>query len=39
LLEEGRAVEGDVRLDDLANGFFLGNAVRGLMPARLLGQG
>ena len=39
LLEEGRAVEGEVRLDDLANGFFLGNAVRGLMPARLLGQG
>ncbi|MFD2783058.1 aminotransferase class IV [Novosphingobium pokkalii] len=39
LLEEGRAVEGEVRLEDLADGFFLGNAVRGLMPARLLGQG
>ncbi len=39
LLEEGRAVEGEVRLEDLAQGFFLGNALRGLMPARLLGQG
>ena len=35
LLEEGRAVEGDLRAADLANGFFLGNAVRGLVPARL----
>jgi para-aminobenzoate synthetase/4-amino-4-deoxychorismate lyase len=39
LLDEGRAVEGDVTLDDLAQGFFIGNALRGLMPARLLGQG
>ncbi|NKJ40570.1 aminodeoxychorismate synthase component I [Novosphingobium sp. SG720] len=39
LLDEGRAVEGDVTLDDLAPGFFIGNALRGLIPARLLGQG
>lgn len=37
LIEEGRAVEADVRLDDLANGFFIGNALRGLIPARLIG--
>jgi len=35
LLEEGRAVEADVTLDDLAEGFFIGNALRGLMPAVL----
>ncbi|MET0181155.1 MAG: aminodeoxychorismate synthase component I [Novosphingobium sp.] len=37
LLDEGRAREAELRLDDLAGGFFLGNAVRGLLPARLLG--
>ncbi|WP_068071076.1 aminodeoxychorismate synthase component I [Novosphingobium lentum] len=37
LIDEGRAVEGEVRLDDLAGGFFIGNALRGLIPARLLG--
>ena len=37
LIDAGRAIEGDVRLDDLANGFHIGNALRGLMPARLLG--
>jgi para-aminobenzoate synthetase/4-amino-4-deoxychorismate lyase len=36
LLEEGRAVEGEVTLGDLAGGFFIGNATRGLLPARLL---
>jgi para-aminobenzoate synthetase/4-amino-4-deoxychorismate lyase len=36
LIEKGEAVEGDVRMDDLAGGFLLGNSVRGLMPARLL---
>ncbi|GAB5348541.1 aminodeoxychorismate synthase component I [Alteriqipengyuania sp. 357] len=36
LLAEGRAVEGELTLDDLAEGFFLGNALRGLMPARLV---
>ena len=35
LLESGRAVEGAVRPSDLAGGFFLGNALRGLIPARL----
>ncbi|MEM8694892.1 MAG: aminodeoxychorismate synthase component I [Pseudomonadota bacterium] len=35
LIEEGRAVEGDLRRDDLADGFLIGNAVRGLMRARL----
>ncbi|HYD14723.1 MAG TPA: aminodeoxychorismate synthase component I [Allosphingosinicella sp.] len=35
LLDEGRAVEGDLKPADLADGFFLGNAVRGLVPARL----
>lgn len=37
LIEEGRAVEADLRLDDLTNGFFIGNALRGLIPARLIG--
>jgi len=37
LLESGRAVEGDVTMDDLEAGFFIGNALRGLMPAKLLG--
>ncbi|MEW4449295.1 aminodeoxychorismate synthase component I [Qipengyuania sp. JC766] len=35
LLESGRAVEADLTLDDLAGGFLLGNAVRGLMAARI----
>ncbi|MES2986682.1 MAG: aminodeoxychorismate synthase component I [Pseudomonadota bacterium] len=33
LLESGRAVEGDLTPADLENGFFLGNAVRGLVAA------
>ncbi len=36
LLDEGRAVEAALTLDDLAPGFLIGNALRGLMPARLL---
>ena len=36
LIEQGRAVEADLRLDDLAGGFFIGNALRGLIPAELL---
>lgn len=36
LIDADKAVEGDVRLADLAEGFLLGNALRGLMPARLL---
>jgi len=38
LIAQGRAVEGDLSLDDLSGGFFIGNALRGLIPARLLGQ-
>jgi para-aminobenzoate synthetase / 4-amino-4-deoxychorismate lyase len=33
LIEAGQAVETDLRLDDLAGGFLLGNSVRGLFPA------
>ncbi|MEL7691818.1 aminodeoxychorismate synthase component I [Citromicrobium bathyomarinum] len=36
LIAEGRAVEGEVTLDDLSDGFFIGNALRGLMRARLI---
>ncbi|WP_375380658.1 aminodeoxychorismate synthase component I [uncultured Sphingomonas sp.] len=35
LIEEGRAVEAELRAEDLAGGFFVGNALRGLMPATL----
>jgi para-aminobenzoate synthetase/4-amino-4-deoxychorismate lyase len=35
LIEAGRAKEADVRPEDLANGFFIGNAIRGILPARL----
>ena len=34
LLVEGRAVEAMLTADDLNDGFFIGNALRGLMPAR-----
>ena len=37
LIEQGRAREADLTLDDLAAGFLLGNALRGLFPATLLG--
>lgn len=36
LIERGLAREADLRLEDLGNGFFIGNALRGLIPARLL---
>jgi para-aminobenzoate synthetase/4-amino-4-deoxychorismate lyase len=36
LIATGRAVEGPVRRVDLAGGFFIGNAVRGLCPATLV---
>jgi para-aminobenzoate synthetase/4-amino-4-deoxychorismate lyase len=36
LLESGKAREGAVLLADLAGDFFIGNALRGLMPARML---
>jgi para-aminobenzoate synthetase/4-amino-4-deoxychorismate lyase len=35
LLAEGRAQEAELTLADLADGFFIGNALRGLIPARL----
>ena len=34
LIEKGRAVESHLRLADLASGFFIGNSLRGLIPAR-----
>jgi len=36
LLDAGRAVEAELTLEDLKDGFLIGNALRGLMPARLL---
>ena len=36
LLDEGRAEEADLALADLADGFLIGNATRGLMAARLV---
>lgn len=36
LIEQGRAREAELTLDDLADGFLIGNSVRGLMRARLL---
>jgi para-aminobenzoate synthetase/4-amino-4-deoxychorismate lyase len=35
LIEEGRAEEVDLMPDDLSGGFFIGNIVRGLIPAKL----
>lgn len=35
LIEAGRAKEADLRPDDLACGFYIGNAIRGILPARL----
>ena len=34
LIESGRARETPLRVDDLDDGFFVGNALRGLLPAR-----
>ncbi|APE27285.1 aminodeoxychorismate synthase component I [Aurantiacibacter gangjinensis] len=36
LIEDGRAREAELRLEDLADGFFIGNALRGLLPAALI---
>jgi len=36
LIDEERAVEGELVPEDLAGGFFVGNILRGLMPARLV---
>ncbi|WP_066724892.1 aminodeoxychorismate synthase component I [Sphingomonas pituitosa] len=39
LLATGRAVEGDLRPADLAGGFLLGNALRGLVAAVTVAEG
>ena len=36
LLEEGKASEGELRVEDLAKPFLIGNSLRGLMQAELL---
>ncbi len=36
LLAEGKAEEADLTPADIANGFFVGNIVRGLIPAQLI---
>jgi para-aminobenzoate synthetase/4-amino-4-deoxychorismate lyase len=36
LIEQGRAIEAELTLADLAGGFLIGNALRGLIPARLI---
>ena len=35
LIEEGKAREAELTIADLKNGFFLGNALRGMMRAKL----
>jgi len=39
LIDEGRAKEADLREADLADGFLIGNALRGLVRARLRSPG
>ena len=39
MIDEGKAVEADLTTADLEGGFFVGNMVRGLMPARLASGG
>ncbi|WP_426266403.1 aminodeoxychorismate synthase component I [Sphingomonas sp. LHG3443-2] len=36
LIAEGKAVEGDLRREDLEGGFMVGNMLRGLVKARLV---
>jgi para-aminobenzoate synthetase/4-amino-4-deoxychorismate lyase len=36
LLADGRAIERDVRIEDLRDGFLIGNAVRGVVDAQLM---
>ena len=35
LIDSGRAIEAELTLDDLTHGFWIGNALRGLIPAVL----
>lgn len=37
LIATGRAREAELRADDLRRGFFIGNSLRGLLPATLAG--
>lgn len=39
LVEQGRAVEADLAASDLADGFWLGNSVRGLVRGTLRSEG
>jgi para-aminobenzoate synthetase/4-amino-4-deoxychorismate lyase len=39
LIEDGRALEGELRRNDLEGGFYIGNSLRGLIPARLAENG
>ncbi len=34
LIESGQAIEADLTADDLGTNFFIGNSVRGLIPAK-----
>ncbi len=36
LIETGKAREAELRADDLARGFLIGNSLRGLLPAKLV---
>lgn len=36
LIDQRRAIESPLRIADLAGGFYLGNSLRGLIPARLI---
>jgi para-aminobenzoate synthetase/4-amino-4-deoxychorismate lyase len=38
LIEEGRAIEAELRVENLSDGFYMGNAVRGLIAAKLSGE-
>lgn len=38
LLEEDKAAEAELTLADLKGGFFIGNALRGLIPAQLIAK-
>jgi para-aminobenzoate synthetase/4-amino-4-deoxychorismate lyase len=35
VIDEGRAREARLTVEDLRGGFYVGNIVRGLIPARL----
>ena len=35
MLDDGRSTEADLTVADLEQGFFIGNSLRGLLPARL----